>query len=270
MKPLPLIIGGAAALVAGAGIILLPSAPEVESVGRSAVAPQASASRPFAAGKESSAVARSKPASASVEPATKAARSFTARAQSHERMPRDGEREKNLRNLILDWAAVDPRAAEIWAAGLADEGEREIALTHVALTWAELDPRAAAEMARWRRLPRGITEAVVQRWGKKDFASAVNWAKRLEAGAEREGILARIFVGHAETNPEEAAAMVSSELRPGTAQAEAAISVLYLWLPRDAAAATQWVSRFPAGDLRARAENEIAGYLKPREEDSSL
>lgn len=200
---------------------------------------------------------------------TREGAAFTKRAVAIEKLPRDAEREKAVRELAQEWTAKAPGAAENWAASLADAAERETALTHVSLTAANSDPATAMEMAQWYHLPPGTVQNLAQIWGKKDFSAALGWASDLSPGPAKEVALSRIFLTRAESDPAGAATLVSERLAPGPMQEEAAISVLYYWLRRDTIAASAWVAQFPPGKMRTRAENEVRGFFAQRNDLSS-
>jgi hypothetical protein len=77
------------------------------------------------------------------------------------------------------------------------------------------------------------------------------------AGEQRDRLLARIAFVESQTNPDAAVRLVVDQMSAGTAQAEAAISVMHQWALRDPAAAMAWAESFPPGDLHDRAVNEV-------------
>ncbi|MEO5914399.1 MAG: hypothetical protein ABIS50_09215 [Luteolibacter sp.] len=257
-----LIIGSAIAVTLAAGAILFWSTMDSTETrsGLSAVPARngislraGTADRPFTKSKRKA-------------PTPAATDKFEERSAEIAATPRTTERENAIRELAHEWAAKDLIAAERWAAAFVDPEDWERAMTHVCLEAAGRDPQEAIEIVQRHKLNPGTVESIVEQWAKSDFEAAADWVGELSAGKFRDNALARLALVRAETSPAEAAAMVSTSLAAGTAQEEAAISVLHQWLRQDPEAARQWVDLFPDGKLKERAESEIQGMAAHRAE----
>jgi hypothetical protein len=170
-----------------------------------------------------------------------------------------------LHHVAQLWAATDSSAALNWAATLSNASERDGILTDVCLQVAENDPEGAVK-ARSQFMtdekPNPGLEALAQRWGEKDFSGALGWALSRAAAEQRDQLIARLAFVQSQTSPVEAATLAVEKIPAGGAQTEAVMSVLHQWGLHDLAAAEKWVARFPEGDLRTRAVNELAGVAK--------
>lgn len=158
------------------------------------------------------------------------------------------------------WALSEPDRACAWAASLLREEDREGALNSACLSYGNIDPAKAFALRKKTladNLPSGVLETLVQNWAHRDFASALEAARGLNRGAQRDGLIARLAFLQASTSPVSAAALVHDEIRPGTFQEEAAIAVLNQWAQRDLVSASDWANRFPETRLRERALAEI-------------
>jgi len=163
------------------------------------------------------------------------------------------------------WGAQDAPSALNWASTLTSTNDRNATLTGVCLQIAESDP---AEAVRTRSQyiaddqPNAGLEALAQRWAEKDFPSALDWALSRPDGTQRNELIARLAYVESQTSPVEAATLAVDKIPPGNAQTEAVMSVLHQWALSDFSAAKEWVGRFPEGDLRTRAVNELAGIAQ--------
>jgi len=173
-----------------------------------------------------------------------------------------------LRTVAHEWAALDPTKAMTWAQGLPDEDERKDVAEFVCYRVAEEDPMKAREMA----MAAGFSDDtplvadLIQQWATKEPAKARDWALSQPEGETREVLLAGLAPLLAQQDPAAAGRIVSEELSGGH-QEEAAMSVLYQWARKDAAAATAWVRQFPEGALKRRAEEELQGILSMGDEE---
>jgi hypothetical protein len=176
----------------------------------------------------------------------------------------------DTRDLILHrvaqlWAETDSPSALNWAATLSNADERDGVLTDVCLQVAASDP-AEAVKARSQFVtdekPNAGLEVLAQRWGEKDFSAAIDWALSRDASEQRDQLIARLAFVQSQTSPFEAATLAVEKIPAGAAQTEAVMSVLHQWAMRDLSAAEKWVQRFPEGELRTRAVNELAGIAK--------
>jgi hypothetical protein len=75
---------------------------------------------------------------------------------------------------------------------------------------------------------------------------------------ERAAALAGIATAWSEQDPIAAATMVLRELPSGRLQADTIVSIVQRWAQQSLDGATEWVNRFPNGDLRDAALECIA------------
>jgi len=152
-------------------------------------------------------------------------------------------------------------AAREAALQIPDPKERNAAMARVCYQWAEFDPRGAIEHAlAWQleEVP-GLFENLALQWASADLPAARAWAETQPPSEFRSELVMRIGFALSQTDPETAAHYVVREIAPGPAQTEAAIAVLHQWLQKDPDAALAWANGFPAGPLRERALQEVAG-----------
>jgi hypothetical protein len=160
----------------------------------------------------------------------------------------------------------DELLAETAAAVNLSEPDRTETLARICREWAGFDPRGAVERAiEWDLgdVP-GLFENLALQWASHDLPSALAWAELQTTGSFRAELIARIAFAMAQEDPAAAANFLSREIDAGPEQDEAAISVLHQWALRDPAAAQAWAEAFPAGDLRERALQEVAGIMAYR------
>lgn len=181
------------------------------------------------------------------------------------RLPAGPWRERALRLLAQTWAGSDARVALDWAARLPDKTERSVALADACLGVAEKDPRLALQLAAEYRIPDNALWAnLTQQWAEQDMPAASSWVARLAPGAERDRLLQRVAFVESKADPVQAARLAIEQISPGDTQNEAVISVLQQWGQKDLLAATDWVRRFPDGELRDRALAEVEGVAASR------
>jgi hypothetical protein len=104
-----------------------------------------------------------------------------------------------------------------------------------------------------------ILENLTQQWAAKNHSAALAWAMEQMAGDVRDRLIQRIAFVQAQSSPVDAAQLVIEQIPPGPIQADATITVLHQWALKDLVAAAAWVQRFPEGDLKQRAQQEIRG-----------
>jgi len=173
-----------------------------------------------------------------------------------------------LRTVAREWAALDPAKAMAWAQALPDEDERKDVSEFVCYRVAEDDPLKAREMAAASGFgpDSSLSTDLVQQWAAREPAKARDWILSQPQGDAREVLLTELAPLLAQQDPAAAGRIVSEELT-GSHQEEAAMSVLYQWARKDAAAATAWVQQFPQGALKKRAEEELQGILAMEDEE---
>jgi hypothetical protein len=175
-------------------------------------------------------------------------------------------REEALRRVAQVWAATDPARAEIWALSLQNEVERSAALVCLCYEIVSNNPQKAIDLAHQHRLAQdpALLGDLSQQWAEKDFAAASSWASEQPAGEPRDQIFARLALVLVKTAPADAVELVTSQIASAPLQAEAAISVVHQWAIKDPVAAAAWVTRFPEGELKTRAQEELAGIARQK------
>lgn len=179
-------------------------------------------------------------------------------------------RESAMRVVAQNWTALDRVGAERWAAQLQNPEERDAALNYVCYQVSQSDPEQAIEVATHHGIggQKGLIQNLAEQWATKDFSSAGAWASTLSTGEERNQIYMRLALVLSKTAPREAAQLLLDQIAPGAMQAEAAISVLHQWAICDYDGAAAWVARFPAGEIRERAVQELAGFAASKTQQS--
>ena len=170
-------------------------------------------------------------------------------------------------------AATQPVAPEIEArrnellaalnavAAMPSRDQQDETLARICYDWAGFDPRGAVENAiEWEldEMP-GLIGNLAQQWASADLSAARDWTKLQPRGEVRSELVSQIGFVMSQDDPLAAAGYVLKELEAGEAQTEAVISVLHQWALQDPAAASSWAGTFPAGALRERAIQELAG-----------
>ncbi len=177
-------------------------------------------------------------------------------------------REDAIKCVVREWAASNPFAAAQWVSRLPGAPERDVALEQLCLAVAAQEPAQAVQIAeRFGGMNRNslLIEQLVSLWAASDYDTAAQWVARRPRGDLRNRVYARLAQLRAEEAPAEAAALVVDYIAPGPLQTDAAMAVLHQWIRRDISGAASWVALFPDGDLRRRAEEELAGALRYQE-----
>jgi|GEM_PF-5581389 len=165
-----------------------------------------------------------------------------------------------IHRVLEAWSRQDAKAALTWANKLSDSAKKQEAISAICLTIAQSDPRKAIDSAldcHADDANDGLIESIAMQWAAKEPQAARQWAEAQDPGAWRDGLMGRIAFVLSAKDPAGAAQIISNEMQPGQAQAEAAISVVHQWAQVDQASATAWAEGFPA-ELRKRALTEIA------------
>jgi hypothetical protein len=162
-----------------------------------------------------------------------------------------------------DWARNFPAEALAWLRN-APDGKQRLAISEIVCSQVAQTNAAAAVTLAENCLGEGTNDTaqflldnMTQQWASQDMQAASAWALAKPAGEQRDRLLQRIAIAESAANPADAARLISEQMSPGQFQNEAAISVLYQWAQKDAAAALAWAESFPAGDLRDRAIKEV-------------
>ncbi len=184
-----------------------------------------------------------------------------AAAAQLETVPSGEERTIAMRIVFREWAAISPRDALAWISAMGAEQDRNEAREFVCHRVAEEHPKLAFDLA-WQigeDTATPLVQDLAQQWAGADVAAARDWALALPVGTDRDQILSRVCRVLSQSDPSSAGAIVSREIPAGPVQDEAAMSVLHQWAIRDFTSASEWITHFPEGSLRIRAEEELAG-----------
>ena len=188
----------------------------------------------------------------------------TAAAQFVESIPPGTMRVKALRILAQTWGGQNPEAAIAWASNLS-ESERDMAYKNVCLGLAGQDPEKACQLAVQAGVgDNDVLPEIIQQWSGKNISGALTWAEQQPAGDTRDQLIKRIAFMQSKADPLQAANLVVEQIQPGDTQNEAAMSVLHQWGQRDLVGSLSWVEKFPAGQFRIRAIEELEGIAKYR------
>jgi hypothetical protein len=170
------------------------------------------------------------------------------------------EADQLLRDLRA-WAAKDPDAALAEAMKLPPGDERERALSAVCFGIAETHPADAVKLAQSLQQPESVMENLVQQWSSADLVSAMVWVNEQPAGEQRDEFVQRVAFVLSQSDPANAAGLVTEQIPPGPAQDEAMMTVLHQWADRNVSAAADWIATYPfrSAQLQDRALSELEG-----------
>jgi len=170
-----------------------------------------------------------------------------------------------LRQLCVGWARKDPEEALAWSDRLDNRTDRRRVRETICIAVAESDPRLALGLALQHGSDGegsdGLLENLSAQWADREPAAVLDWVTSQPGGEWHDRLMARLAFVLSKSDPHAAACRVAEEMEPGPAQTEAILSVLFQWKSIDAQAAAAWVQGFPAGQLRERALEELAGCL---------
>jgi len=126
-----------------------------------------------------------------------------------------------LREALTGWANKDPQAAvnQLASLGLSDGLQGDIR-RDLLEQWADLNPGAAASYAVANRNPdswRGLVGTVADEWSKRDPKAAADWAASLDSGRDKRGAIYSAISNWADADPAGVAAYVSAQ-PPGEAR----------------------------------------------------
>lgn len=159
------------------------------------------------------------------------------------------------------WARQDPRAAWDWVLKQPDSDRRVEMLEELCYQIAQDgDPARAVVLADNLHLTsHGTLANLEQQWAQNDLPAAREWAVAKPASDAKNELLERVAYVWSASQPAAAADFVVQQIPPGSAQTEAAISVLHQWAMRNIDDAAAWAELFPEGEIRQRAADEVAG-----------
>jgi hypothetical protein len=177
-----------------------------------------------------------------------------------------GLREWLLRQVAERWSAADCAGAITWVATIENSQDQRAAAGALVAQIAQLDPAGALTAAQLFQVgvDDGSQEYIAQIWTETNPTEAVEWIVNRPASTQRDRLLTRIANVRVQSNPVEAATLVSNFLPAGSARDEAITSVSRQWAERDPNAATLWVQQLPAGPLRTNCLAAIASAGRNR------
>ncbi len=160
------------------------------------------------------------------------------------------------------WATQDANAAAAYARQLPDDTVRNSALAKVAAGLLEKNPQAAGDFAEQVPLEIFKGDNFYYLWSKRDPAAATAaFARRVaeldpSGRREYEGELAQMFRSWSESAPQFAIDFASSQ--PDGVRGVLLVEAAERWADKDRAAAIQWGTSLPEGEMRAIALGSIA------------
>ena len=168
--------------------------------------------------------------------------------------------EEQVLSQIRSWARTDPEAALAWGKLQPDGAERTESLTDACFQIAQTDPARAVTLAEEFKLNQdAVLINLAQQWAAKDLTAVYNWVITQPDDDRRLALVTGVAFVWSQKEPVGAAQFVVQQMRAGSAQDEAVMMVLHQWALVEPAGANAWVQQFPAGALRNRALNELAG-----------
>ncbi len=172
-----------------------------------------------------------------------------------------------LREALAGWGEKDPQGAinQLGTLGLSDGLKGDIR-RDLLEQWADLNPAAAAAYAVQNRTPdswRGLVGTVADEWSKRDPMAAANWAASLDSGRDKRGAIYSAISNWADADPNGAAAYVSSQ-PPGESRDMMAGTLARQIGQDDPASGLKWAAMVadPATQERAAAGALIDLYRK--------
>ncbi len=200
-----------------------------------------------------------------------------------------------VRNLVSQWAALDPKAAAAWVMELGASGRQHQALQALVQAWgkedaagvrqwvaslpptplrdqaaaqvvqvlAATDPAGAAEVAHSIQNPSiqsGAIQQVATHWTRKDSEAVQGWLQRLPEGPERDAAAVAVARTISSKAPAEAAALLAV-VKDDNLRQQVAPMIMTHWTRQDPTAAAQWLSKLPAGHWRDSAIQQFVSQV---------
>jgi hypothetical protein len=189
-----------------------------------------------------------------------------AAARWAEGLPAGRLREEALAGVAVVWANQAMTDAAAWAGHLKDGPERESAVLAVAGEALRSDPVEALRLA--MDLPANAQQEELVRhgameWAAQDAPAAAQWARQITDESLRERAMAAIATEWSTADPVAAATLAMWEISKGKAQSDAVMGIVQRWAQTQPDQAAAWVARFPEGELKETAlENlEVLGAV---------
>ena len=127
---------------------------------------------------------------------------------------------------------------------LPDNNKRTQILSAICYGVGQNDPADAIQLAETLHLdqqPGATIETLVQQWGSSDMASALTWADQQPAGSQRDGCMTRLAFILSQSDPSDAASLVTDEIPAGQSQDEAIMVVVHQWANQSMPDAIHWL-----------------------------
>ncbi len=166
------------------------------------------------------------------------------------------QRERLLEFFAEELVKLDGSNAVLWAESLSDSSERKLALKLVCSTLVKSDPQRAIQVADREFVGEQhelMLREISHRWALQNLDEALSWAELRSPDENRDKLLLEIALAASESDPARAAEITADHISPGAIQGVAALSILDQWAQSDFASASDWLSRFPEGNVRDQA-----------------
>ena len=183
-------------------------------------------------------------------------------------------RSELMMTVVQNWAKITPADAQEWASNLSNPpdnpAERDTMVSYVSFAVADMDAKRAVQVLEQCPINKDRFEIVVENLAQQladqgALQPLVDLVGKMPESSDRDGYFARIANAMARNDVTKAATLVSEDITPGPAQADAAIAVIRQWAWNDKSGARNWVESFPPGEVRDRALNEWADIVAKRE-----
>ena len=172
-------------------------------------------------------------------------------------LPSGSARTKAVGNLASSWAREDAPATLAWLSQLPDDAAKKPLMRNAVEQLAERDPRAAVEYWLKAGLQDGLSDKgrnlakLSWLWARQDPAAALAWARQIKDETVAGNVMSNVIGGIANTDPRQAADLVSQ--MSGSPQMNAATMVSELWARSDTRAAADWAMRLPNAEAQRAA-----------------
>ena len=171
----------------------------------------------------------------------------------------------NLARPLWDWrslAATNLELALKEAMQLPDGNKRTQILASICYGVAQSDPADAIQLAQTLHLdqqPGATIENLVEQWGSSDMVSALTWTDQQPAGSQRDAYMTRLAFVLSQSDPSDAASLVTDEIPAGQAQDEAIMIIVHQWASQSMPEAIHWLQGLNSlsPSLQQRALNEL-------------
>lgn len=165
----------------------------------------------------------------------------------------EGERLPWEMRLAHEWGRRDFPAARGWVMTSGPSPRHDLlgALGRAGITSRPLDVMKLADEFADDRARTSFLATMVQTWASTDPASAAAWVEQCEPSVKGE-IQNALVIEMAQKDPWEAARYVATDMEPGSAQDQAALTVAGRWATLDPEAANAWALSLSESDLQQR------------------